>query len=178
MGGGTMIIANKKFKASSINFPSFFLIEAVACTFDWNNEKLALIGIYAPGYDWQVQSMELNQILHHVSSTLHIQKVILLGDFNLPTLHWEYDYSDTSIIEELCIKSDEFNIDNAFATSIIDKGFIQKNYISNDNGTFLDLIFINFDMEIKVHRPSGPHLIDNESNHHPAFIFQLMSTGS
>lgn len=174
-GGGVMIIVNKKFKASSISFPIRFLIEIVACVITWNKDKIAIIAIYSPGYDRQLQSNELSQILHHITNNLNIHKIILIGDFNLPSLDWKYDYSETSVSDELCPSSNDFNSDSAFDTGILEKGFTQKNHVPNNRGIFLDLMFMNFDMVVNVHHPNGIELFDNESIHHPAFNFELIS---
>lgn len=91
----------------------------------------------------------------------------------MPSISWNFEYSDFAITEELSPSSQEIGEDNIFVAKLLEKGFIQKNYLTNNNGVSLDIFFSNFEVEISASHPVGIDLIDRESFHHPAFNFEL-----
>lgn len=140
---------------------------------DLDNKRVILLAIYSPSYDKQIQSNNLTSILNSITATIGISEIIRLGDFNLPSVKWSFDYSELSTTDELFPYSVDKGEENIFLNKILEMDFTQKNYLPNRNDVFLDLLFTNFDLKVLTSHRTGIDLIDRESLHHPAFLFEI-----
>lgn len=100
---------------------------------------MAIIAIYSPSANKEKQAKEIKEIYKHIRETKKIQKIIMVGDFNVPKVSWIWS-TETHPLNVLLPISDEPGSDLIFINNIIEEGFEQIIDVPNDRQTFLDQI--------------------------------------
>ena len=90
-------------------------------------------------------ALAVEQLMHNNPD----HKVILMGDYNLPRVHWNNDEYGTSAQYNRELMENISDLGTCSAADLISDSFsslglFQKNYIFNNNGYALDLVFTNF----------------------------------
>ena len=92
---------------------------------------------------------------------------ILLGDFNLPDIEWEFDVVDKLLIAfNVSSESERIVVD-----SLISNIFIQINCVPNVHGKFLDLVLLSDDFRFSVSEVESP--LASTDSHHKAISISL-----
>lgn len=139
-----------------------------------------LINVYMPTYRtrYLLRSMidSLTKSLDIITRKFPHDKVVLIGDFNMPKFKWQYTDDETNYLVNTSILLTDN--ERRFLT-ISSFGLCQINDIPNSHGSFLDLVFTNDPINIST-RPAEAHeQFDNDSGHHSAIIVEcreLLST--
>lgn len=167
-GGGVLIAANHKYECDRLELSSR-CIEAVAVKIRLNSFSIVIYCCYIP----PSSSLELYEL--HASaceslfSGLNGNDIfIACGDFNLPFVNWNLCADDPP-------KMIPLNVTSAVETSIIDGlaglGMAQLNWLLNERGRILDLLFCSSPNETSIVRPY--HLLTHEEVDHPAVLLTL-----
>lgn len=173
-GGIVLIAINKKYDTEEILFPKKYLIEASAISISCESVPIFdVLAIYSPSYNKQQQTNELMNILQKIKAPPGKNNIMIIGDLNTTTIQWDYDIADLAPTDELMPSMSETGTDLVFINRIIEKGFTQKNQEPNNQGVFLDLIFVNFEIQCIIKKAEANLLLDKNSYHHVAYILSI-----
>lgn len=141
-GGGILIALKRKFKCQLLEVN--YNIEHLAILIDLNGNKFYISNSYIPpNQDKSVYAEHINTIMQTVCKFDSETIVFILGDFNLPKVKWiineDEDDPDNYLIPTNLSSETEFE----FIDTLSNENLLQINYITNDHGNILDLIFTN-----------------------------------
>ena len=165
-GGGVMIAILKKFEViRNINRES-------SCEDLWITLRLGknnIVNIYVIYIPPPLNESYIDTFIRNLSCVLtEVNKkssTILIGDFNLSDLLWEYNKSKCFSSP---LTSDNFIV-NKFLDNIFYNNLYQCNNVLNGNGKMLDLVFSTDPTYITINQASIP-IIPSESHHPPLQI--------
>jgi hypothetical protein len=112
-----------------------------------------------PAYDMFLEDMDAI-----VGSSRVTDRILVLGDFNLPKVEWGVQEDGGSTLLPMGITND---LESDLIEGMLGCDLGQINSIPNQNGTFLDLIFSNASTEITVEICESPLL--GLDRHHRAY---------
>lgn len=159
-GGGVAVIVKKEIAVNKILFNRTFHSEMCAVKLTLPKKIIVLIAVYFPPYNTQVISFIETNVC---------KNIVLIGDFNTPSVQWEIgDNSDKLVPSTSTLESDLTVINQN-----LESGFVQKNHFANNSGSFLDLAFVNWDINVDVSRTTHETLIDSNSLHHQALCIEI-----
>lgn len=173
MGGGIAILYRRNIDVSTIGFPPTKL-EVQAVRISDAEAGICLINAYVPPYrSGERLSMfqELESVIQIVSENHPDDCVLLVGDFNMPTIEWNYDDDAPGF---LSVKSHTYSRHVDFFIEVVDRNCLyQLNDIANENGNILNLILATKYDEINVTKVDESELIDKNSASHNALSVRL-----
>lgn len=160
-GGGVLIAVLNELSSEEIPLNDFFHIEIICVSIKIKNKSIYIICCYIPPSSpltvYSDHLKAINTILNKLKST---DNVILVGDFNLPSVSWIATPDSNNLVPT---RSSDSSAE--FINSLFDNCLFQVNSIRNSYGRLLDLIFVHEpnDFSIQRHAPiSSP-----EDIYHP-----------
>ncbi|KAI5634926.1 hypothetical protein NE865_12321 [Phthorimaea operculella] len=176
IGGGVMLLVRRELGARTLPPPDNALYDMIHIIIDAKALRscrdLHIICAYLPGdgRSHDAHIVHLTQYCNDFISNQPPADYLLLGDFNLTDIKWERN-PDTELLVPVGVTNEKHI---SFIETIALLGFEQYNFIPNDNGRFLDLIFCTVD--VVAGRCSQP-ITREDMPHHPALEFELPNIG-
>lgn len=163
--GGGVLIAVLSTIPSEVLISNISDIEFISVLIKFKTKKYFITCSYIPPNSPQpVYSQHLQCIKSVVESADPLDSVFVVGDFNLPSILWNF-LPDTTYL--LPIKSNSWT--DEFLNEISDLCLFQVNNILNSNGNLLDLVFVNEPTDYTIERA---YPISNpEDRYHPTINF-------
>lgn len=161
VGGGVLIAARSYYHCEEIQIDLDMDIEIICMKISLRKFSLFLTCSYVPPRSkWEIYDAHLNFINKVISLMNDNDKIIVMGDFNLPLVSWVADDNPRSLRPE-SENVDSISVLNRFASL----GVFQINNIHNSNNKLLDLVFVDELDSVEIHR-SLP-VVSPEDIHHP-----------
>lgn len=158
-GGGVLLACRNDFNVEPLNFSDLLValptLDIVGCRCSFNSATVYIIVLYIPKTP-SVYDLEL--LFHYlVEHFFQTNKILLLGDFNVPKFILNSNDPLCTLLQEYC--------------NFLD--LKQYNSVLNSNLNLLDLVFSNFHCEVE--RCDLP-LIKEDILYHPSIVvhFSLM----
>lgn len=162
-GGGVLIAIKNCYNSKIIALPST-CVEMVCVTTLLNGFHLFTVCIYIPP---KMSSELYDQCTVNIKYIVSVMKpndrLVLIGDFNLPDIEWEVLEEDDKFLSATSVTSEE---STSFVDSTSSLALNQINPFKNEVGNFLDLVFTDDVNGLTVQR-SCPLLGD--VRFHPCF---------
>jgi Endonuclease-reverse transcriptase len=166
-GGGVLIAIKKIYDSVEVTTKNQKLIEHMCIKVKCNNYFYYISAVYlAPNIGKSYYELYIEDIEEISSRSEICDSILVLGDFNLPKLRWRYDDDDSGSggLLPLNVTTD---LENDFINGLFACDLSQINFIPNDNGTYLDLIFSNSPNNITVENCENSLL--KMERHHKAY---------
>lgn len=167
--GGVLIAVSNIFQAESIVYDTSSNIEFLAVVIKLNNKNIFVsVSYIPPSSSFSIYTEHAQAIEFATRSVKTNDLFISVGDFNMPTVAWNYSDENSFWIPVLSLSNSTWE---EFINSILDLALYQMNGILNHQNRLLDLMFINEFMDIAVER-STPIVIP-EDLYHPTIELNL-----
>lgn len=166
LGSGVITLVNKKLKSEIISINKATLVQVIVIkTTTTNNESIIIVNCYIPPYHTLTSIKELFKILHKIRKKFKSLQSLVIGDFNQFKLKWIPDSDTNQIVPDI---KEARKIEISILTEINRWGMSQLNYKSNNNGSYLDLIFSNDKLVTSVVECLDSYRMDRHSIHYSA----------
>lgn len=166
-GGGVLIAVSSILSSEVLLIDSSANIEFIAVLIKLKRKKIFLTCSYIPPLSPQsLYDKHAESIKFVLRSANPDDLVIVLGDFNLPSIYWKFLPEDKYFVPSKSIMKCEGLFNNLFDLSLF-----QLNGILNDNFKLLDLIFVNETAECSVKRTNP--ISSPEDRHHPTIEINI-----
>lgn len=166
-GGGVLIAVKTEHPASIVDISNLHNIEIICVRVHLNGNNLFIVLTYMPPSSPQDRYVALISCLHSITTKMKDNdRIILLGDFNLPSLAWSLDLEINSMIPS---SGNETSIN--YIQDLSTLGLKQINTITNNKSKLLDLIFVDDSNETSVKR--CPPLVSPEDVFHPTLELSM-----
>lgn len=144
VGGGVLVAVSNKFSSVPVYIDNCDL-EMIAVRIKFHIYSLIICAVYIPyNSNPGVYSSIFNTISSQITPNLQPKdRLMILGDFNLPNVEWEYV---DDILTPINLKADT----ECFISDILSLGLKQCVTIKNNFGNVLDLAFLPMDHEVRV----------------------------
>ena len=97
-GGGVLIAVNRDLDIESVRVSHKVSAEIIAATLTFKSGKKVIVcTCYRVGTLGDVNQKEINSYLQKLRSRRGISSVVIVGDFNFPSINWENSYSSISV---------------------------------------------------------------------------------
>lgn len=166
-GGGVLVAVSIALRSSKVTFEIDDLTNEelwICLTFD--KRKLYIGDVYLP------PSMPVDKYSTHIASTSEIcstiaitDAVLVLGDYNLPQVHWSKDDDNMSMFATNVLQEKEQVLLDGMAENVLS----QINYVFNYNNRLLDLVFTN-DMDSCSLSPAVTSFLPIDQHHPPVVV--------
>ncbi|XP_053686529.1 uncharacterized protein LOC128736071 [Sabethes cyaneus] len=167
-GGGVLIGVKINLKSTTVSFTEADMLEQTAVRIEMKDGNIFICAVYLPPNS--------DPVLYerHAACTQQLSllakdrdKTIVLGDYNLPHLRWDYDDEMNCFLPMNASAESELTL----VQSLLMTGLQQQNYCVNDNGRLLDLVFTSSTACVEIFEPPIPLLrIDR---HHKPIVLKL-----
>lgn len=174
-GGGIAVAVKSKYFSQTIELPTCdTYIESICVQLTIHNKNIYIFAVYIPHWNQSVNSFNVlgRQLSRIIDDMIQGDELILLGDFNLSNLNWEFDDELNTVLFPTNAVSE---IEIAAITNIYSNGLFQVCGQQNHNGKLLDLIFCT-DHEWITTSNADP--LVQEEIHHPSILVDLIITNS
>ena len=170
-GGGVLIAVDAKYSTNLIEL-NCFDIEFICISIELENFKLFVTCSYIPPSSqldiYNQHLLAINSITNKMNDS---DKILVLGDFNLPSVKW-LSLPDSEALTPLTSDANvnlyTFEIVNRFS----DINLYQINSVSNCYDRILDLAFVNYTQYFEIIRI--PPVCTPEDNYHPTLCISMM----
>jgi len=153
-GGGVLIAVKNTIKCKVLNAP-INNVEAVFVHLHMDDTIFIIGCIYIPPCSPLITYENVFSVLNDLYLAYPSAKFIILGDFNLPSIHWTH--------LSLPINSTS-QIDSYFVNMLSYLNFNQLNHVPNENNVILDLVLSNVHLNVS----NDPDPLLPLDKHHPA----------
>lgn len=164
-GGGVLIGIKKNITSNVIDFVGADRLEQVAIRATVEDVSLVVCAIYLPPNTelelYEQHATCINDLYSQIGAR---DRVVVLGDYNLPFLNWHLDDDVSSFIPVNASSEQELSL----VENVIASGLQQVNCLSNDNGRLLDLAFVNNATACEIVEPPIPLM--RVDPHHKPFV--------
>lgn len=144
------------------------MAELVAIRIQVMEKQFIFVSVYLPPMNTirkRIQSVnELARSITHVRKDNPAAQILAIGDFNSPTLKWEYDDDDPGSL--FCRNVNLSTAESKLVAFAAQHRLSQINSTPNGRGTFLDLCFTSSYENCKTSRADTAELIEPESTSH------------
>lgn len=178
LGGGLLIGLRNTLTCSRVEFPDTLNnldIEIISVRISLRGRDIYVVNCYIPPSSQNRQFPNGKNIFENL--TLHLDyledirkpgdEVILLGDFNLPSVDWVYSRED-----DTCLPTGDFSAKiSDFLDNLSCSGFWQSSIVKNSLGRQLDLVFTTDYSNILVER--SPTKLTNIDVYHPPLLVTI-----
>lgn len=114
------------------------------------------------------------EVIKNITSAANSNDIVIaVGDFNMPSVSWNFSSDDGFFIPSMLTISSCYM---DFIHSLLDLNLYQLNGILNVNSKLLDLIFINGCSDVTIHRCDAVSL--PEDGHHPTIEINISNIKS
>ena len=169
-GGGLLIAVKSHLNVSEISLRYDVVEQLCVRITDSSRTGINLficLSYIPPASNLDVYSHHFNNIRELVPEERCNDRFVVLGDFNLPSIAWDFD-KDDKILVPFNISSD---VERFFIDSLLNNNFSQVNNIPNSHGKFLDLVFTTEDFCCSVNLIDSPLALTD--SHHYAICIKL-----
>lgn len=170
-GGGVVTFIRNTFECSIIQHSCKTIIEHIISRIKLGSSFVLLLNIYLPPYRTRnIMINEFQRILNKLHKDYPNDEIIVVGDFNLTNLTWQFNDIDIGYLT--CNTENLSNFELRFLQVCASFCLYQMNDSPNQRGAFLDLILCTNINNIKVYQPALHELFDNQTIHHNAVSIQ------
>lgn len=168
-GGGVLIGVKTGLMSTSVTFSEDAILEQTAVCIELKDEKIFLCTVYLPpNSDPALYETHSTCVQQLTSLARACDKMIVLGDYNLPGLCWQYDEDMNCFLPINASTESEL----ALVESMLPTGLQQQNHFVNDNDRLLDLVFTNSSACADMFEPPLPLL--QVDRHHKPIVLKLV----
>lgn len=161
-GGGVLIAVANSLYAERVNIDSFVDIEFIAVVIKLKHKRFLVTCSYIPPSSPQSLYIQHAEAIKHIAQfSNELDTLIVMGDFNLPSLSWKFVPEDKYYVP---IKLSDSSKD--FINMLQDMGLFQINGVINDFSKILDLILVTDKDDCNVNRTIP--VTTPEDRFHPA----------
>lgn len=162
-GGGVLIAVSSLLASEALSIGHILDIEFICVLVKLKHKKIFITASYIPPNSSETTYQKHSEaITDVVRMSHHNDYVIAVGDFNMPTIFWNFS-PDSGYFTPF---NSGCNLKfTKFIDCLLDLNLYQKNGIYNDNRKLLDLVFINDCVDTTIHR-TDPITVP-EDRHHP-----------
>lgn len=174
-GGGVLTLLHNSITCNQINIEIGTITEIQLVEIILPQRSIVLANMYVPPTRARtVQNKELARILQHVQNDFPNHGLIILGDFNTPTIQWNAQID----AEHILMNETELPPQESRLCSIMSMFSLEQlNTIPNSRGSFLDHTWSNLQLEQFHHVPPHLRLDDDSIYHRPiSFIYVYQQT--
>ncbi|XP_055536990.1 uncharacterized protein LOC129725335 [Wyeomyia smithii] len=172
-GGGVLIAVHRRLKANVIHENSWNILEQVWVSVQLSGRKLFICAVYFPPdrtRDKQLIDLHIQSLLTIVSRAKPCDEIIVIGDFNLPSLFWRpfrdgFLYPDPN---QSTLHVCALDLLDGYSAA----GLQQINCNANENGRCLDLCFVSINDTAPLLTLAPDPLVKNVA-HHPTLVLSL-----
>lgn len=168
-GGGVLMLVHQSLKHTQINIDIPTILEIQIAEIILPADKIIIVNVYVqPSRARTVQNKELLRIIANIKTEYPDHGLIIVGDFNTPTVNWIMQPDGMNIItNEAHLPPIESRLCNIMHMHLLN----QMNNISNSRGSYLDHIWSDLTLNDISSVPQ--HLkLDNDSIYHRAIMFK------
>lgn len=165
-GGGVLIAAKAALLCNEVQEFRSSNAEDIWISISINRSVFYICCAYIPPND----VLRLSAFRNNVERVLGIignEKVVIMGDFNLPGIEWKYTTDSTNVLTSTNLR-DKNSID--FIETVSFCNLRQFNNLSNQHNNLLDLVLTNF-CDVTVNSIDVPILPVDP--HHPPFVVTI-----
>nr|XP_029720548.1 uncharacterized protein LOC115262289 [Aedes albopictus] len=165
-GGGVLIGVRRHLQCNTVQIDNTDQLEQVVVRVVEGNRALFLCTVYLPPNtdptDYQRHVTCVSNICNQMNDH---DKIIVIGDYNLPRLHWDFDDDIGCFIPTNASSEQETSL----VETILASGLLQINHLMKNNGTLLNLVFVNDPENCEIFEPPSP-LLKVDDHHKPFAI--------
>lgn len=171
-GGGVLIAVLSVIDSELFLIPNTETIECICVKLKLSNKHIYIYCLYIPPNSSEDVLTKHLKALEFLSDQLRDSEfIIIVGDFNLPTINWIEDDSNINVLVPTnLVKQIEIDIIDI----VLNAGLYQINKQSNHQGRTLDLFFTNIKDDILVELANIP-MSKVDKFHPPCEIFFKIS---
>ena len=167
-----MIGTKTELNSTTVTLTECDVLEQTAVCIETNSGRIFICAVYLPPNSdpvhYETHTAGIQQL---TSLAKDCDKLIVLGDYNLPNLCWRYDDEMNCFLPTNASTEPEL----ALVESMLLTGLQQQNNFVNDNGKLLDLVFMN-PAYADIFEPTAP-LLKIDVHHKPIVLkFDVEST--
>lgn len=162
-GGGVLLAINKKYDCECVRYPEMDPIEAVCVRISTNSSFIYIYNVYIRNRLNNERETTKSRYENHIAAIEKLTSmcspqdiVVILGDFNLPSIDWmnDSDESDTFGLVPVIGDSEsiEAKLTRETTSSLLDAGLHQLCGFKNHAGNVLDLAYTNTPELLSIER--------------------------
>lgn len=167
-GGGVLIGVKKNIRCNVFTINGADRLEQVVIRASVGSVSLVVCAVYLPPNTelglYEQHAACINEL--HRKTSIH-DRIVVLGDYNLPLLRWCFDNDVGCFIPTNASSEQEISL----VENVIASGLQQVNYLTNENGRLLDLAFVNCMTICEIIEPPLPLM--NVDRHHQPFVMVI-----
>lgn len=164
-GGGVLIGVHRSLQCSIIEVPDAVELEQVAVKVSLENMSIYVCCVYLrPNSDPELYRKHSKTVQYLLDRTNETDMLIVLGDYNLPNLSWDFDEHLNAYLPANASSESEITL----TQTILDSGLSQICCLPNANGRLLDLSFVSDTQQIQMVEP--PTALLKVDAHHRPFV--------
>lgn len=168
VGGGVLIAVKKELIAESVDINLHDDLEIICVKVKNISSTYYMVNIYIHPNSPLSTYEKFNDIMEGLFNTTSASdKIICMGDFNVPTVSWNYDDETDQIIPSPTSSTGAINPVFDHLASL---GLQQVNSVKNAYLRTLDLVFTSLNLDVRLDRQLDPLI--KEDNYHPAIEIQ------
>ncbi|XP_058445613.1 uncharacterized protein LOC131426828 [Malaya genurostris] len=166
-GGGVLIAIKNNLTGIAIKMHGFEHLEQTTVRVSLPNLSLYICCIYLrPNSDPDLYSSHASAVQQVLDIANSMDRVLVVGDYNLPHLRWTFDHDLKSYLPENATSEQEISI----METMVAGGLYQICSLSNMNGRTLDLAFVNNTDFVELFE--APTSILKVDPHHKPFVLR------
>lgn len=166
MGGGVLLAIRKTLLPNQIKI-STIDNETIYAYFKIKDQTFIINAVYLPPLTSPEKFISYTNSLDDIISKWTKPQLIICGDFNLPSMHWQKHPEKNKFTITSSNKITHINILSSCMSYMDLK---QHNLIPNANNNIIDLIFTNFNSNKITVTESHDSLVNIDTHHPPLFI--------
>lgn len=168
-GGGVLIAVCTKLPSEQISLQLEKSVEFIAVKICIKNKSLFISCSYIPpGSNADLYALHVSAIKSAFFSAKASDLLMVLGDFNLPTISWNKSSSICNSLTPVFMNG----CSNEFIESLLNFGLLQINNIQNSSGRTLDLVLVDQPSDISI-KPTNAISLP-EDRYHPTLYLQVL----
>ena len=149
-GGGVLVAVKSRFSSEIVDVPNTLGVEFVAVKISFQKFKLFVCCVYIPSGASQQMYTLYETAFSSLFNVLNLNiedKLIIVGDFNLPSVNWSFDIDNMNVLLPIRVSID---VEGSILYNILGNGLQQLNNCFNHQNRLLDLLFANCADVVKV----------------------------
>lgn len=164
-GGSAVTFVKTEFTVEEIRLLVATITEFVATKITRTTKSIYLINCYLPPNRKQEKMYnEITLIVQEIRNNDSQANIILLGDFNYPSIEWEYSDEGALYLTPRDVHYSKREM--KFINTIADLRLCQINHLRNSRGRYLDLVFADSYETTECFGPNMTDNFDKNSIHH------------
>lgn len=170
-GGGVLIAVKKAISSLPVRLERCNSLEQIVVKLRLQSKSVYVCGIYLrPNSDPDKYAAHADSVQQIMQKTSDGDSVLIIGDYNLPHLHWAYDDDLDSHLPTNASSEQEL----VFTENMIASGLLQICDVRNSNDRLLDLAFVSNSSEVELFEV--PFSILPPDRHHKPFVLRLFTS--